>query len=280
MKPPESRHKNKIMARQKNIEEMTTSEAQKEFGNLLGRLAYTKSYPDAFSLFLDFALLPFNLEPTPEEKERFQKLTDEDKRTLLAMLSCFGIITDNNGEGFKDALGDLFMEHVSHGNNGQFFTPEPLCQFMSLATGVDELKPGQSMCDPTCGSGRMLLAAAKIAAEKGNRNIWLYGSDLDLTCCKMAALNMLVNSMQGEIAHMNTITMDHYQSWHIRKMLSKDGHWLPYFYLTGAGQTDFITRLDISTKRKTFPSKQPAIAPQMSEQRQYKPGEQMMLFNF
>lgn len=204
MKPPESRHKNKIMARQKNIEEMTTSEAQKEFGNLLERLAYTKSYPDAFSLFLDFALLPFNLEPTPEEKERFQKLTDEDKRTLLAMLSCFGIITDNNGEGFKDALGDLFMEHVSHGNNGQFFTPEPLCQFMSLATGVDELKPGQSMCDPTCGSGRMLLAAAKIAAEKGNRNIWLYGSDLDLTCCKMAALNMLVNSMQGEIAHMNT----------------------------------------------------------------------------
>ena len=155
---------------------MTTSEAQKEFGNLLERLAYTKSYPDAFSLFLDFALLPFNLEPTPEEKERFQKLTDEDKRTLLAMLSCFGIITDNNGEGFKDALGDLFMEHVSHGNNGQFFTPEPLCQFMSLATGVDELKPGQSMCDPTCGSGRMLLAAAKIAAEKGNRNIWLYGS--------------------------------------------------------------------------------------------------------
>ena len=125
------------MARQKNIEEMTTPEAQKEFGNLLGRLAYTKSYPDAFSLFLDFALLPFNLEPTPEEKERFQKLTDEDKRTLLTMLSCFGIITDNNGEGFKDALGDLFMEHVSHGNNGQFFTPEPLCQFMSLATGVD-----------------------------------------------------------------------------------------------------------------------------------------------
>ncbi|MFR8639549.1 MAG: hypothetical protein ACLVEE_03180 [Phocaeicola vulgatus] len=34
-------------------------------------------------------------------------------------------------EGFCDVLGDMFMECVSHGNNGQFFTPIHVADLMA-----------------------------------------------------------------------------------------------------------------------------------------------------
>ena len=48
---------------------------------------------------------------------------------------------------------------------------------------------------------RMLLAVAKL-----DRSSLLNGADLDITCCKIALLNMLLNSLTGEIVHMNTLS--------------------------------------------------------------------------
>lgn len=36
-----------------------------------------------------------------------------------------------HSEGFCDVLGDMFMECVSHGNNGQFFTPIHVADLMA-----------------------------------------------------------------------------------------------------------------------------------------------------
>lgn len=38
-------------------------------------------------------------------------------------------------EGFCDVLGDMFMECVSHGNNGQFFTPIHVADLMACMGG-------------------------------------------------------------------------------------------------------------------------------------------------
>lgn len=58
------------------------------------------------------------------------------------------------------------MEYVSHGHNGQFFTPMIIGDFMAKAVATDEIQPGQSVCDPSCGSGQLLLSAAKNASKK------------------------------------------------------------------------------------------------------------------
>jgi type I restriction-modification system DNA methylase subunit len=81
----------------------------------------------------------------------------------------------------------------------------------------------KAVSDCACGSGRMLLAAAKI-----NRSSLLYGADLDLTCCKMALINMLLNSLQGEIAHMNTLSNDFYRAYKVCTKLVGT-HYVPYF---------------------------------------------------
>lgn len=77
-------------------------------------------------------------------------------------------------EGFCDPLGELYQQAVSSGHNGQYWTPEHLCDMISMMSG-DTLQDGQNVLDPACGSGRMLLAAAK-----RNRFALFYGADLDI----------------------------------------------------------------------------------------------------
>lgn len=149
-------------------------------------------------------------------------------------------------EGFDDMLGEIYMEYVSRGQHGQYFTPMNISDMMALCSGAENLKPEQSVCDPCCGSGRMLLAVAKVCAKKnGNRRLFCYGSDIDLVCVKMAVINMMLNSIPGEIAWMNSLSMEHWRSYHIGLLLL-DSFWMPTIRVTGAGETSFIQRLQES----------------------------------
>jgi type I restriction enzyme M protein len=87
----------------------------------------------------------------------------------------------------------------------------------------DTLKDGQKVLDPACGSGRMLLAAAK-----RNRFALFYGADLDNTCCKMALVNMLLNSLTGEIAHMNSLSNEFFTGYKVLTTLV-NGFNIPFY---------------------------------------------------
>lgn len=126
-------------------------------------------------------------------------------------------------EGYCDPLGELYMQAISNGHNGQYFTPEPICTLMAKMQLGEDTKELQTVADPACGSGRMLLAAAQI-----NRSMRFYGADLDSTCCKMALLNMLLNSLQGEIAHMNTLTNEFYCCYKVHTTIVGGMH-VPYY---------------------------------------------------
>lgn len=109
----------------------------------------------------------------------FGQLTEEMERAV------------ERSEG-GDVLGAFYEQHFSRKNAGQFFTPWPVCQFMaSCAIGEPDHSLSQSVIDPSCGSGRTLLAAGKILGP-GNQ---YYGIDLDPTCAKMTALNLFLNGM-------------------------------------------------------------------------------------
>jgi hypothetical protein len=69
----------------------------------------------------------------------------------------------------------------------------------------------------------MLLAAAK-----RNRHALFYGADLDVTCCKMALVNMLFNSLTGEIAHMNSLTNEFFKGYQCCTTLVNGFH-TPYY---------------------------------------------------
>ena len=220
---------------------MNKTEAISRFRKLFEKLSYSQDYSTTFSSFLDFALwrlAPQCQEEMKEDLLRHDKMyVPELSPVICEMFDAWSYACDNDGNGFYDALGDLFMDCVSFGRNGQFFTPQPICDMMAQLTYGDDLEDGKSVNDCACGSGRMLLAMAKI-----NRRLRFYGADNDLICVKMAVLNMLINCMKGEIAWMNTLTVEHYRSYHINLVLAGT-HYLPVLTITGKNETYMIERV-------------------------------------
>lgn len=171
------------------------------------KYAYGKSAASAFTEFLETLLIPFKIYDTKEERElHLARVTSHlNKEVFVEMASLIGELS----EGFRDPLGELYMQKISHGHMGQYFTPEHVCELMAQLTSIPT-ENGQIVLDPACGSGRMLLSAAKI-----NRNLRLYGADVDGLCCKMALMNMLLQSLTGEIAHMNSLSNEFFTGYHI-----------------------------------------------------------------
>jgi type I restriction-modification system DNA methylase subunit len=188
--------------------------------SLFGSYANAKNYASAFSDMLDLFMLPFKIVDTAEERQvRLRAITDHpQKDEVVSLLTELG----ECAEGFHDPLGELYMQELYKGHNGQYFTPEHICDLMAMLT-IGNHENGKTVLDPACGSGRMLLAAAKI-----NRNQVFYGADVDAVCCKMAVANMLLQSLTGEIAHMNSLTNEFFTGYRIGTMLY-NGYHHPWF---------------------------------------------------
>lgn len=190
---------------------------------IFDRFTQYKAPDTAFSDILDYALLPFQYFPTNAELlAAHHKLTCYKHISLVQEF--LTELAELNPEGFGDPLGEFYMLEISHGRLGQYFTPEHISDMMAIMT-YDKPKDlsGKTVLDPACGSGRTLLSLAKL-----NRKIHCYGADLDLTCCKMSLLNMLLNSLTGEIAHMNTLSNEFFTGFRFSTKLINGYHY-PFF---------------------------------------------------
>lgn len=228
---------------------------QKEFNKLFESLIYTQARYTVFEDFLDFSLLMLSWSKKPDDfkdlESRWPKV--EDQRRFAEMLMIYVELA----EGYNDPLGDLFMEYLSNDRKGQFFTPMSVCHFMAHAVVGDSRKAGETVYDPACGSGRTLLAAAKI-----NPELIFYAGDIDKTCCKMCVLNMMVNQMEGEVAWMDSLGMKHWQSWHLRKVTAPapyDWHSSVQFVTSGPGETEMIVRIKNTLAAQAEQPKQKVI---------------------
>jgi hypothetical protein len=112
----------------------------------------------------------------------------------------FGALIEGMEKTRQDILGDVFCGGVSFGENGQFFTPDCICQMMAqMQISPDDT--GKRILDPACGSGRTLLAAADI-----NPNNEFYGVDVDIRCVRMTAINLALRNLYGWVTWGNTLT--------------------------------------------------------------------------
>jgi len=192
--------------------------------------AHGQHLHSAFTELLDWTLLPFKQFSTAEEQQHAFEAFREHKKVdqLIPLITQIGDLS----EDFCDPLGELYMRAISNGHNGQYFTPEPLCDLLSIVTTNEALGNNEKVIDCACGSGRMLLSAAK-----RNRHARFYGADLDNTCCKMALVNMLLNSLTGEIAHMNSLSNDFYTGYKTQTIVVSGQHIPFYIEFTDADQS-------------------------------------------
>jgi type I restriction-modification system DNA methylase subunit len=116
---------------------------------------------------------------------------ENGKRPIDAIPAAFAALINGMEESEKDILGDIFEGAITFGEHGQFFTPEHLCEMMARMT-VNVNISQKRIGDPACGSGRTLLAAAKIAPHNE-----FIGQDIDLRCVRMTAINLALHNIRG-----------------------------------------------------------------------------------
>jgi type I restriction-modification system DNA methylase subunit len=138
-----------------------------------------------------------------DERERGERNIDQFAAAYSALI--LGIDREES-----DPLGDVYMSAISFGEHGQYFTPQPIAELIVNATG--DIHPGQTVLDPACGSGVMLIAAGK-----KNPDAILCGVDLDERCAKMATLNLALRELTGHITCGDALTGEAFTQWDISR---------------------------------------------------------------
>ena len=150
------------------------------------------------------------------------------------------------------------MEYLSHGHNGQFFTPEPICEMMARILNPAGYR--ERVADCCCGSGRILLAAAKIS-----RNLLFFGANIDRTCAMMCVINLCLNGLLGEVCWMDTLMNRFYAGWRIEL---HPEHGVPYIMEISETESYMVLKL---------PEKKHEI---IGKQVETKGASQQLLFEF
>lgn len=120
----------------------------------------------------------------------------------------------NRAEG-DDILGDAYeylMRHFateSGKSKGQFYTPAEVSRIMAKIIGINKGKSSsQTIYDPTCGSGSLLLKAADEAGGK----ITIYGQEMDNATAALAKMNMILHdNPTAEIWQDNSLSQPHFK---------------------------------------------------------------------
>jgi type I restriction enzyme M protein len=121
----------------------------------------------------------------------------------------------NNGSDNDDLLGDAYeylMKHFaseSGKSKGQFYTPSEVSKILAKVIEINKAeRQDQTIYDPTCGSGSLLLKAAAEAPKR----ISIYGQEKDNATAILAKMNMILHDNEtAEIWQDDTISTPYYK---------------------------------------------------------------------
>ena len=126
------------------------------------------------------------------------RLSDEILTNLIEHYSKHNLSTKNVP---RDQLGDAyeylikeFADDSGH-TAAEFYTNRTVVKLMTL---IMDPKPGESVYDPTCGSGGLLLNCALQLKEddKEYRALKLYGQEINLITSSIARMNMFMHGIE------------------------------------------------------------------------------------
>jgi len=118
-------------------------------------------------------------------------------------LSIANLPEDELGNGYEYLI-KKFADDSGH-TAQEFYTNRTLVHLMTLML---EPQPGESVYDPTCGTGGMLISAAvEVKRQRKEwRNLRLYGQELNYGTSAIARMNLFLHGItDGHIAHGDTL---------------------------------------------------------------------------
>lgn len=130
-----------------------------------------------------------------------EKFTDELLKDLIEGFSAIplgnkAVSTDVLGDAYEYLIGK-FADVTRRNKAGEFYTPRSVVRMM-----IEILDPqeGESIYDPACGTGGMLLGAIEHVSHKGGdpRTFFgkIYGQEKNLTTSSIARMNLVLHGIE------------------------------------------------------------------------------------
>lgn len=115
---------------------------------------------------------------------------------------------ENSIDAFGDAYEYLMSMYASNAgkSGGEFFTPQEVSELLTRIAVAGKTEVNK-VYDPACGSGSLLLKAAKILGKE-NVRLGFFGQEINLTTYNLCRINMFLHDIdydKFDIAHENTL---------------------------------------------------------------------------
>ena len=142
---------------------------------------------------------------------------DRGERVPDLFATAFSELMATMDETNRDVLGVAYKEFGMQTDAfGQHFTPHNVAATMAEVQTVTNENGTQedpvTIADPACGSGRMLV----LAARQQDAPTICFGQDKDLVCAQMAALNLCFFNIDGAVVCGDSLGMTKRRAWKTR----------------------------------------------------------------
>lgn len=145
------------------------------------------SSEDGSGIFRNISFNSSNLGDAKDKNDRLKRL----------ILDFSGLELSPSHLQSNDIIGDAYEFLISNFASdagkkaGEFFTPGEVSTLLAILT---KSKPGAKICDPTCGSGSLLIKAGR---EVGSDNFSLYGQEANGSTWALAVMNMFLHGFDS-----------------------------------------------------------------------------------
>ena len=173
--------------------DMVAAKNDKEIGDKITKIASKLAAANS-------GLLRISDFPDFNDEEKLGKAQAMVERLTKLVAIFEGLDFARNRVEGDDLLGDAYeylMRHFateSGKSKGQFYTPAEVSRVMSMVIGLGSASSGkQTIYDPTCGSGSLLLKAHDEARNRTGFDLALYGQEMDNATSALARMNMVLH---------------------------------------------------------------------------------------
>ena len=191
-----------VRARAKDDENLNET-LERVFNNIENSAKGSESEDDFSGLFDDLDVNSNKLGATVAKRnDKLVKLMNGVGEMKL------GNYQDNTIDAFGDAYEFLMSMYASNAgkSGGEFFTPQEVSELLTRLAVVGKREVNK-VYDPACGSGSLLLKAAKVLG-KDNIRQGFYGQEINLTTYNLCRINMFLHDIsfdKFDIANEDTL---------------------------------------------------------------------------
>ncbi len=174
------------------------------FKNIVKSSTGSESEANFSGLFDDIDLNSNKLGPTVAKR-------NSNIVKLMEGVANMGLINESEDsiDTFGDAYEYLMGMYASNAgkSGGEFFTPQEVSELLTRIV-LDGKTEVNKVYDPACGSGSLLLKAAKIIGKEGVRQ-GFFGQEINITTYNLCRINMFLHNIgfdKFDIANGDTLT--------------------------------------------------------------------------